>query len=100
MNEITEIVVPADLVARSRPAGHSVPIIRAKRESRRAPWCRNLVIASVVAPVVALAVLAGLSMLIYHSFEPKREAGYHLVCQAVLTGGRGLREESVCHWEK
>ncbi len=96
-----EIVVPADLVARSHPTGHSVPIIRTKRQRKRAPSYRNLIIASVLASLVAGAVLFVMSMRIYQSFEPEREAGYHLVCELVVTGGgKGLRQDRVCHWEK
>jgi len=95
-----EIVVPADVVARSHPTGHSVPIVQAKRKRKHAPSYRNLIIASVLASLVAAALLFVMSMQVYQSFEPQREAGYHLVCQPVVTGGRGLRQDSVCHWEK
>jgi hypothetical protein len=93
-----QIVVPADVVARSRPTGHSVPIIRPHRKLKRSPPIRKLIIVSAVTSLVALAVLFSLSMRIYSSYEPLRAAGYHLVCQELVTGGSGLQR--VCHWDK
>jgi hypothetical protein len=46
-----QIVVPADVVARSHPSGHSVPIVRIKRKLERAHPYRNLVIVLLVSQV-------------------------------------------------
>jgi hypothetical protein len=73
----SRVVVPPDLVARSRPSRHSVPIIRAKRERKHPQSLRNFVIIG----LVSLACLAGTIFVVYSAIEAHRHAGYQLVCQ-------------------
>src|SRR5689334_1285821 len=89
-----EVVVPPDLVARSRPMGHSVPIVRTRRKRIRAHPYRNLAIPV----VIALVSLFGLVLAVDFSVATGQNAGYHLVCVKVSTGRRG--EVPSCHWEK
>jgi hypothetical protein len=90
---IPRIVVPADLVARSRPSGHSVPIVHTRQKLKRAHPYRNLVVAS----SVVLVALFGQIIAVYCSIEAGRNAGHHLVCP-VVGGGKGAR--TICYWEK
>jgi hypothetical protein len=92
-DNITEIVVPADVVARSHPSGHSVPIIGKRRKLIRAHPYRNLVIIS----LVSLAALIGVCFIVYVAIEEHRAAGYHLACSTV---GVGKGAHTVCNWEK
>ncbi len=88
---ISRIVVPADVVARSHPSGHSVPIIAMKPKPRRAHPYRT------VGVLVLLAVLAliGLGVAGHYGIEAQREAGYRLTCEV-----SGASAGTVCHWEK
>ncbi|HEY6255949.1 MAG TPA: hypothetical protein VIY51_09175 [Xanthobacteraceae bacterium] len=90
---IRQIVVPADLVARSHPAGHSVPLVCTKRKFKRAHPYRILALAL----LVSLVALMGLTVAVDHALEAGRDAGYHLVCTA---DGSGARAHLACHWEK
>jgi hypothetical protein len=92
-DKITQIIVPAKLIARSLPSGHSVPIIRIRRKLERARPFRNLVVVS----LLSLVALFGVGILIYYSVEAERAAGNHLICSAVGVG-KGLH--TVCHWER
>jgi hypothetical protein len=87
------ILVPVEIVARSHPSSHSVPIIRARATIRRPHVVRNLVIA-VLASQLALA---GVFAATYYSIQAGEEAGYKLACVTVGLG-RGAHPE--CHWEK
>ena len=88
-----EIVVPDELVTRSRPTGHSVPIIRKRRHRSRPHPCRNLAIAC----LVALTSMFGLVLVVKSSVAAGQAAGYHLVCPIVETPKGPV---SGCHWEK
>jgi hypothetical protein len=87
-----QIIVPAEIVARSRPSGHSVPIVGAKRKLTRTHPYRLVVGALLLSLVLGL----GLVGVIYYAVEEGNLAGYHLVCATTGTG-RGARFE--CHWE-
>jgi hypothetical protein len=80
MREINQIIVPADLVTRSRPSGHSVPLVR-KREklNNRYPY-RYLVIGLLVSLIATAATGAAF----YYSDKMHRDAGYHLVCNQIV----------------
>jgi hypothetical protein len=73
----SRIVVPPELVARSRPSRHSVPIIRARQKRHRAHPLRNLITLG----LVSLVCLAATIFVVYSAMEAKRDAGYQLVCQ-------------------
>src|SRR5438105_8695061 len=88
-----QVFVPADLIARSRPSRHSVPIARMKRKLERVHPYRNVV----VALLVALVALSAVTIAVYHSMDMGRAAGYRLTCSVV---GIGKSARSVCHWEK
>jgi len=64
-------VVPAEVIARSQPSGHSVPIVRGTQKSKRAHPYRNLVMASLVS-------LFGMGIAVYYSIEAGRGAGSRL----------------------
>lgn len=87
------ILVPAEIVGRSRPSSHSVPIVRAREKVRRARPIRNVV----VAVLAALLAMAGVFAATYYSVETGREAGYKLVCSTI---GLGKHAQPECHWEK
>jgi hypothetical protein len=93
MREINQIIVPADLVARSQPSGHSVPLLR-KREKlgSRFPY-RNLAIGL----LVALIATAGTGAALYYSYKMERDAGYQLVCTEIA---RTKITERDCSWQK
>jgi hypothetical protein len=93
MREIDQIIVPADVVARSQPSGHSVPLFR-KRErlESRFPY-RNLVIGL----LVALIATAGTGAALYYSYKMERNAGYQLVCTEIV---RTKITERDCSWQK
>jgi hypothetical protein len=89
-----EVVVPPDLVARSRPMGHSVPIVRTRQKRSRTHPYRNLAI-----PVlIAVVSVFGLILAVDFSVATGQDAGYHLACVKVSTGRGG--EMPSCHWEK
>src|SRR5579871_3833051 len=87
------IFVPAEIVGRSRPSSHSVPIVGPRRKIRRQHLVRNLVAAGLVSAVALAGVLAAT----YYSIEAEQDAGYKLVCSTV---GFGKYAHSECHWEK
>ncbi len=91
--ETTSIEVPADVVARSRPSRHSVPLASAKHKVARTHPFRNLAVAF----LIALVPLMGLGVLTYYSAAEELSAGNHMVC---VIGGTGRLQHSVCHWEK
>jgi hypothetical protein len=91
--ETTSIEVPADVIARSRPSGHSVPLARARSKVVRKHPFRNLAVAF----LIAFIPLMGIGTLIYYSAVEQRNAGNHLVC---FTEGTGRFMHSVCHWER
>jgi hypothetical protein len=78
----TEIVVPADLVARSRPSGHSVPITRMRQKVRRVHPYRNLINAL----LLTLVLLFVMSLAIY-LIDAMRAARYYLLYWLVGVGG-------------
>jgi hypothetical protein len=93
MREINEIIVPADLVARSQPSGHSVPLLRKRKTlESRFPY-RNLVIGF----LVALIATAGTGAALYYSYKMERDAGYQLVCTEIV---RTKITERDCSWQK
>ena len=92
-DKITQIIVPAKLIARSLPSGHSVPIIRMRRLLKRAHPVRNLVILC----LFLLFALFGVGTMIYYSMEAGRAAGYHLACSET---GVGRWVHTVCQWER
>src|ERR1700722_11762724 len=69
----TEIVVPAELVARSRPSGHSVPITRMKEQLQRPDPYSNMSVAALLTMVLLLAVSIG-----FYAIDAVRAAGYRL----------------------
>ena len=85
------VLVPADVIARSRPSGHSVPIARARQRIERRHPLRNVA----VALLIALVPLLGLGALIYYSMDAQQRAGLHLVCHTEQTG---RATHSVCNW--
>ena len=90
-----QFTVPAELVARSRPAGHSVPIVRARQKLRRSHPYRLGVAALLLTLVLVLGMLGG----VYYVLEAGSAAGYHLVCTTV--GAPGSKTAHVdCHWEQ
>jgi hypothetical protein len=89
---IQQIVVPAALVARSRPSGHSVPITHAKHKLKRSHPYRNMMTPC----LVAVVALIGLTIAVDYSVEAGRAAGYQLVCP-VVGGGKGAVR--ICRWE-
>jgi hypothetical protein len=89
---IPQIVVPAALVARSRPSRHSVPITHAKHKLRRIHPYRNMITPC----LVAVVALIGLVMAVDYSVEAGRAAGYQLACPLV-GGGKGAVR--ICRWE-
>jgi hypothetical protein len=71
------VIVPAELVERSRPCGHSVPIIRMKQKLQRLHPYRSLMVVSLIClGMVFAAILA-----VYDQIQAQRDAGYQLVCQ-------------------
>jgi hypothetical protein len=92
VREINQIIVPADLVARSQPSGHSVPLFRKRgRLESRFPY-RNLVIGL----LVALIATAGTGAALYRSYQMERDAGYQLVCTQIV---RTKITERDCSWQ-
>ena len=93
MREINQIIVPADLVTRSQPSGHSVPLVRkTEKLETRFPY-RNLVIGL----LVALIATAGTGAALYYSYKMERNAGYQLVCTEIV---RTKITERDCSWQK
>lgn len=92
-NEVTRIVVAADVAARSRPSGHTVPRVRTPGRTERARPDRSLIVLC----VLSVMALAGVGVAGYYSYAAGRAAGYHLVCQTV---GVGRFAQSDCHWEQ
>jgi hypothetical protein len=88
-----QIEVPADLVARSRPSSHSVPIVRIRERTKRPRVARNLVLA-VLASQLAFS---GIFVATYYSMEAGQRAGYKLVCATV---GFGRHTSVECDWDK
>jgi hypothetical protein len=78
----TEIVVPADLVARSRPSGHSVPITRMRQKVKRAHPYRNLINAL----LLTLVFLFVMSLSIY-LIDAARAARHHVLYWLAGVGG-------------
>jgi hypothetical protein len=93
MREISRIIVPADLVARSQPSGHSVPLLRKREKAETGFPYRNLVIGL----LVALIATAGSGAALYYSYEMERDAGYQLVCTQTV---RTKITERDCSWQK
>jgi hypothetical protein len=90
-----QFIVPAELVARSRPAGHSVPIVRARQKLRRSHPYRLVVGALLLTLVLVLGMVGG----VYYVLETGSAAGYHLVCTTV--GAPDSKTAHVdCHWEQ
>lgn len=87
-----QIIVPAELVARSHPTGHSVPIVREKRKLLRPHPYRLVAMALVTTLVLGLGVVGT----VYYAVEVGQGAGYHLACPIVGTGRWAHYE---CHWE-
>jgi hypothetical protein len=90
---VPQIVVPADLVARSRPSGHSVPLTHAKHKLKRSRAYRNMIAAC----LAALVAMFGLIVAIDYSVEAGRDAGYQLVCPVLGSGKAAVR---ICQWQK
>jgi hypothetical protein len=93
MREINQIVVPADLVTRSQPSGHSVPLLRKREKAENRFPYRNLMIGL----LVALIATAGTGAALYYSYKMERDAGYQLVCHEVM---RTKITERDCSWVK
>lgn len=89
---IPQILVPADLVKRSRPSRHSVPIAHAKHKLKRSHPYRDMITPC----LVAVVALIGLIVAVDYSVETGRAAGYHLVCPVVGSGKGAVR---ICRWE-
>jgi hypothetical protein len=87
------IAVPAEIVARSRPAGRSVPLVAKRRQRERPHPFRNLAMALLMAlvPLIAL-ILAG-----YYFDNAELSAGYHLDCSVT---GQGKYAHTNCDWKK
>jgi hypothetical protein len=90
---VARIEVPADVVARSRPSRHSVPLAHARHKVARTHPFRNLAVAF----LIALVPLIGIGVLIYYSAAEERSAGNHVVC---VTEGVGRFMHPVCGWER
>jgi hypothetical protein len=89
--KVLQIAVPADLIARSRPCGHSVPIVvRRQKLARPHPW-RNIAVAGLVAAVAVF----GLVMAVDIWMQAHEAAGYHLACSIE---GFGKNRGTVCRW--
>jgi hypothetical protein len=71
------VIVPAELVERSRPCGHSVPIIRMKQELQRSHPYRSLMVVSLICLGLVFAAIYAA----YAQIQAQRGAGYQLVCQ-------------------
>jgi hypothetical protein len=95
MREISQIIVPANLVTQSRPSGHSVPLIRKRKKSNsRYRYPYRYLITALLVSVVAIAATA---TAFYYSDKMQRDAGYHLVCtQIVLSKTNPIN----CIWQK
>lgn len=87
-----EIIVPAELVAPSRPARHSVPLARAKQKLRRSHPYRLVVVAALLTLALGLCMVFAINYVV----EAGHVAGYRLVCVRVGME-RSARVE--CHWE-
>jgi hypothetical protein len=91
MREINQITVPADVVLRSHPSGHSVPLVRKREERKNRHPYRNLMIGLLVA-LIATAVTG---MALYYSYKMERDAGYQIVCTQVVLSKITQRD---CVW--
>jgi hypothetical protein len=91
MREINQIIIPADIVLRSHPSGHSVPLVRKREELKNRRPYRNLMIGL----LVALIATAGTGMALYYSYKMERDAGYQLVCTQVVLSKITQRD---CVW--
>jgi hypothetical protein len=87
-----EIIVPAELIARSRPTWHSVPLARAKQKLRRSHPYRLVVVAALLTLALGLCMVFAINYVV----EAGHVAGYHLVCVRVGIE-KGAHVE--CHWE-
>jgi F0F1-type ATP synthase membrane subunit c/vacuolar-type H+-ATPase subunit K len=87
-----QIAVPAALIARSHPCGHSVPIVaRRHKLARPHPW-RNIAVAGLVAVVAVIGLVKAVDL----SMQAHEPAGQHLVCRIE---GFGKYEGTVCRWQ-
>jgi hypothetical protein len=88
-----QIEVPADLVARSRPSSHSVPIVRIRKRTKRPHVARNVVLAVLASQLAFFGIFVAAD----YSMEAGQRAGYKLVCATV---GFGRYTGVDCHWDR
>ncbi len=93
MHEINQIVVSADLVARSHPSGHSVPLLRKRERSKN----RYPHLYLMIGVLVSLIATAATGTAFYYSDKMHRDAGYHLVCNQIVLSKTSRID---CIWEK
>lgn len=84
------IVVPADIVAHSRPSGHPVRISRGKRRIERSHGLRYILI---IGAVIAMTPFVAMGTLIYAAMA--QHPGEHLSC---TMSGTGKFVHTNCMW--